>query len=200
MTLPRWTLPSEKRNSCFTLGKTEWPANDQRMTSETNRNNTCHYQDIGEQWRFRRTTEKDHRSFIKWPTCHPRSHRTAIDCAPREGSQQPAGVPWYTGQEGRWGKTFSYSRLCNYCNLQWIHWERTRNWWFYRCKYYSTCPQGHASIIRKYFIISGRYRKCNNYAQIDKHRKTFWHGQIADYHSYNVKVAELLESLVSVVM
>ena len=52
-------------------------------------------------------------------------------------------------------------------------------------------PQGHATIIRKYFIISGRYRKCNNYAQIDKQRKTFWHGQIADYHSYNVKVAEL---------
>ena len=70
------------------------------MTSETNRNHTCHYQDIGEQWRFRRTTEKDHRSFIKWPTCHPRSHRTAIDCAPREGSQQLQVFPGIQDKKG----------------------------------------------------------------------------------------------------
>ena len=41
---------------------------------ETNRNNACHYQDIGERWRFRRATEKNHKieppcatTSSKWP-------------------------------------------------------------------------------------------------------------------------------------
>ena len=55
---------------------------------------------------------KERKSFIKWPACQARSHQTAIVRAPREDWQQPAGVPWSTGQEGRWEKTFSYSRLC----------------------------------------------------------------------------------------
>ena len=56
--------------------------------------------------------KKDRRSFIKWPACHARSYRTDIIRAPREAWQQPAGVPCRTGQEGRWDKTISYSRLC----------------------------------------------------------------------------------------
>ena len=61
-----------------------------------------------------------------------------------------------------------------------------------------------ACHIRKYFIIYGGYHKCQNYAQIDKHKKTFWHGPNCrlPFNTYNVKVAELLEThtLVSVVM
>ena len=169
---------------------------------ETNRNDPCHYQDIGEPWRNRRTTEKERRSFIRWPTCHPRSHRTAIVCAPREGWQQPAGVPWHRGQDRRWDNlTFSYSRLCNYCNLQWVHWEWTRNWWVYRCKYYSTCSQRHATLenISSSMGVTANARIMH---KLTNTGKLSGMAQISDYHSYNVKVAELLEThtLVSVVM
>ena len=51
--------------------------------------------------------KKTGRSFIRWPACHTRSHQTAIVRAPREAWQQPAGVSWCKGQEGRWDKTFT---------------------------------------------------------------------------------------------
>ena len=59
-----------------------------------------------------------------------------------------------------------------------------------------------ARHIRKYFIIYGGYRKCQNYALLTNTGKLSGTAQIADYHSYNVKVAELLEThtLLSVVM
>ena len=86
--------------------------NSAEKSLSSNWNNARHDQEIGERWLFWRATEKERKSFIKWPACQARSHQTAIVRAPREGWQQPAGVPWSTGQEGRWEKTFSYSRLC----------------------------------------------------------------------------------------
>ena len=82
-------------------------------------------------------------------------------------------------------RSFSYSRLCNYCNLQWIHWERTRNWWVYRCKYYSTCSQRHATLenISSSMGVTTNARIMH---KLTNTRKLSGMAQIADYHSIHI--------------
>ena len=80
--------------------------------------------------------------------------------ADQEGWQQPISaiksqVP-RTAQEGRSGKTF-YSKLFKYCNLQWIYWGQTRNWWVYGCMNYepkSYINRWNSAIFRQRNISS----------------------------------------------